>query len=167
MNKTIYVSDDDLPMFDEAQRLFGGNLSAVIAHALRQFVDSKASVDQTVEAITVVVGKAQQRRRERFLGRHVADWRHPESQGKTAMAFSVYRTKRGRWALYRRQVPLTPAERALYGTTAWDTAVAPHDDAPRLDVFDIADDMKAVIPPELASLVEADPLDLPLSELDI
>ena len=32
-NKTIYVADGDLPLFDRAQELTGGNLSATITRA--------------------------------------------------------------------------------------------------------------------------------------
>ena len=38
-NKTIYVSDGDLKVFQRAQELAGGNLSAAIANALRRYVD--------------------------------------------------------------------------------------------------------------------------------
>jgi hypothetical protein len=38
-NKTIYVSEGDLPVFQRAQELEGGNLSAAIAGALRRYVD--------------------------------------------------------------------------------------------------------------------------------
>ena len=38
-NKTIYVSDGDLPIYQRAQELAGDNLSAAIAAALRQFVE--------------------------------------------------------------------------------------------------------------------------------
>ncbi len=38
-NKTIYVADGDGPLFERAQALAGGNLSAAIAQAIRQLVD--------------------------------------------------------------------------------------------------------------------------------
>ena len=38
-NKTIYVSDADVPTFERAQELAGGNLSATIVQALRRFVE--------------------------------------------------------------------------------------------------------------------------------
>jgi hypothetical protein len=38
-NKTIYVSDGDLPLYQRAQELAGDNLSAAIAAALRRYVD--------------------------------------------------------------------------------------------------------------------------------
>ena len=162
MNKTIYVSEDDLPLFEEAQKLFGGNLSAVIAHALRLFVESRNQGGE-FEDITVVVGGLEDRRSERFSGRHIADWRHLDSQG-TALVFSVYRTRRRRWALYRRRAPLTSSEQTLYGREAQGAWIQ---DAPRLDVFDSLDDLKKVIPEELQLLVATDPQELPLVERDI
>lgn len=162
MNKTIYVSEDDLPLFEEAQKLFGGNLSAVIAHALRLFVESRTRAGDFAD-VTLVVGGPEDRRSERFAGRHIADWRHLDSQG-TALVFSVYRTRRHRWALYQRRAPLTSAEQALYGAAAPGTWIQ---DAPRLDVFDQLDDLKQVIPQELQVLVDTDPQELPLIERDI
>ena len=38
-NKTIYVSDGDLPIYQRAQELAGGNLSSAITTALRRYVD--------------------------------------------------------------------------------------------------------------------------------
>ena len=40
-NKTIYVKDDDVTLFDEAEALSGDSLSRVIADALREFVEAK------------------------------------------------------------------------------------------------------------------------------
>ena len=38
-NRTIYVADVDLPIFEKAQKLAGDNLSAAIAQALHYFVE--------------------------------------------------------------------------------------------------------------------------------
>ena len=38
-NKTIYVKDTDLPLFEKAEALGGETLSATIATALRRFVE--------------------------------------------------------------------------------------------------------------------------------
>ncbi len=40
-NRTIYVADSDLPVFEKAQQLAGDNLSATIAQALRRFVEAE------------------------------------------------------------------------------------------------------------------------------
>ena len=59
-NKTIYVSDGDLSIYQRAQDLAGGNLSAAISSALRRYVDVEEGrregydeivVDQIMEAI--------------------------------------------------------------------------------------------------------------------
>ena len=41
--KTIYVKDEDWQIFEKAERLGGDSLSAVIAKALRQFVEVTSS----------------------------------------------------------------------------------------------------------------------------
>ena len=40
-NRTIYVADADLPIFEKAQKLAGDNLSAAIAQALHYFVEKE------------------------------------------------------------------------------------------------------------------------------
>ena len=37
-NKTIYVSEQDVSLFEEAKDIAGGALSSVIARALREYV---------------------------------------------------------------------------------------------------------------------------------
>ena len=38
-NKTIYVSEDDLPLFERAQELSGANLSSAIIKALKRYIE--------------------------------------------------------------------------------------------------------------------------------
>ncbi len=163
MNKTIYVSDDDLPLFEEAQRLYGGNLSAVVAHALKMFVESQRAWQE----VRVVVGPIGQRRQQVFRAQRVAEWLHPGSDPTVAMGFSVYRTQGGRWALYRRRVPLSPWQPliSIHGSTR-DVPQLP-DDVPRLDVFDNRQDLDDVIPPEFARLLTTNSGELVIEELDI
>jgi len=40
-NKTIYIRKEDLPIFEEAEKLGGDSLSAVIAEAVKRFVSVK------------------------------------------------------------------------------------------------------------------------------
>src|SRR6187200_2304177 len=40
-NRTIYVSDDDQPLYQRAQELAGGNLSGAISTALKRYVESE------------------------------------------------------------------------------------------------------------------------------
>ena len=108
-NKTIYVSDSDLPLFERAQSLADGNLSAAIAQALGEYVRSAevARLHQ-YDSVTVSVGPAGSRRKKRFtaicLGRGLA------SAGKAGPMEELvaYRTAGGRLAVYRRIGGLLP-----------------------------------------------------------
>jgi hypothetical protein len=76
-NKTIYVSDDDLPLYERAQALAGGNLSAAVSRALRQFVDAQEAREGGYQQVTVQVGEGRDRREKRFSGVLLGEWRHP------------------------------------------------------------------------------------------
>ena len=71
-NKTIYVSDDDLPIYGRAQELAGGNLSAAIARALRRFVDVAESRREGYQEFTVRVGPPN--KKIRFTGVPLGEW---------------------------------------------------------------------------------------------
>ncbi len=103
-NKTIYVSDDDLPLFARAQELAGGNLSLAIARALRQFVETEEAAKAGYHEITVRVGSGGNTQRKRFTGRQLAQWRH-QSQGGRVEVFTVYQTAKGRFAVHTRSGP--------------------------------------------------------------
>ena len=53
-NKTIYVSDDDLPLFQRAQEIAGGKLSAAITAALRRYVEVEEGRQQGFEEVSTV-----------------------------------------------------------------------------------------------------------------
>ena len=67
-NKTIYVSDDDLALYERAQALAGGNLSAAVSRALRRFVDDEEARQGGYEQVTVRAGSGRDRREQRFSG---------------------------------------------------------------------------------------------------
>lgn len=98
-NKTIYVSDADLPIFDRAQELAGGNLSAVIAQALRRYVDEAAAGDGEV---IVTLDEAGITTKKRFRGRLItqqkAAGKDPHRQHRAAVT-RVYRTEKGRFVV--------------------------------------------------------------------
>ena len=103
-NKTIYVSDDDLPLYDRAQALAGGNLSAAVSRALRQFVDSQESSEAGFQQVTVQVGSGRDRREQRFSGVLLGEWRHPTAERRIER-FRVYRTPKGKFALHTSRMP--------------------------------------------------------------
>ena len=74
-NKTIYVSDDDLPLFERAQQLADANLSSAIVQALRRFIEIEEARQRGFEEITVLVNGEGAHQRKRFLGYRLARWR--------------------------------------------------------------------------------------------
>ncbi len=66
-NKTIYVSQDDEPLFEEARQLAGESLSAVIVRALRDFVIRQQEKEKSMKEITVLVGPKESTREQRFI----------------------------------------------------------------------------------------------------
>ncbi len=101
-NKTIYVSDDDLPLYQRAQELAGGNLSAALARALRRFVEVEEGRQEGYEEIIVRVGSGVGRK-QRFSGVLLGEWGH--STGKRVEVFRVYRSRTGKFVVHVERSP--------------------------------------------------------------
>src|SRR5438552_776727 len=96
-NKTIYVSDDDLPLYRRAQELVGGNLAAAIAAALRRYVEVEEGRQEGYDEIVVRVG-AGVGRKVRFSGVLLGQWeRYTSSREET---FRVYRSRTGKFVVH-------------------------------------------------------------------
>src|SRR5512134_351693 len=91
-NKTIYVSDDDLPLFERAQELSGANLSSAIVRALRRFIELEEAKQHGQEEITVIVNGEGAHRRKRFMGQRLVRWLQPTPRGQGTDILNVYRT---------------------------------------------------------------------------
>lgn len=104
-NKTIYVSDDDLPLFERAQELSGDNLSAAIVRALRRFIEIEEARRRGLDEITVTVNGEGTHQHKRFLGYRLARWLQPTANGKGTEILNVYRTAGQRFALHTRTLP--------------------------------------------------------------
>ena len=74
-NKTIYVSQEDEPLFEEARQIAGESLSAVIVLALREFVSRQKEKEKSMKEITVLVGPKESSREQRFIGMQVGKWK--------------------------------------------------------------------------------------------
>lgn len=101
-NKTIYVSEDDLPLFERAQAIVGGNLSSAIVRALRRFLELEEARQRGLDEITVIVNTEGAHRRKRFLGQRLVRWVQPTPNGKGTTIQSVYYTAGNRYALHTR-----------------------------------------------------------------
>jgi len=101
-NKTIYVSDDDLPLFARAQELSGDNLSSAVVHALRRFIEIEEARKVGLDEITVLVGTTGAHQRKRFMGARLVRWLQKCAKGSGTEILSVYRTAGKRFVLHTR-----------------------------------------------------------------
>ena len=104
-NKTIYVSDDDLPLFERAQELSGANLSSAIIRALRRFIELEEARQGGLDEIIVIVGSNGIQKQKRFMGTRLARWFQKRANGKGIEVMNVYRTAGKRFALHTRTMP--------------------------------------------------------------
>ena len=96
-NKTIYVSDGDLALYQRAQELAGGNLSAAIVAALRRYVDIQEGRRQGFDEIIVRVGLGKGRK-VRFVGVLLGEWL--DTTSSRVDAYHVYRSRTGKFVLH-------------------------------------------------------------------
>ena len=170
-NKTIYVSDADLPVFQRAQELTGGNLSAAISQALRRLVEVEEGRLQGFDEITVGVGPGATKL-QRFQGVLLVDW-HRTTSGREDR-YRVYRTRSGRFAVH-----LARGEEFVHsaGTdgrlTGWRKHLSPEQQwgqvpaSASLEVHESLEQLRAAVPAELASLVQAQSAPPEVEDLDI
>jgi EXLDI family protein len=191
-NKTIYVSDGDVRLFERAQELNGGNLSAAIAEALQRYVAIKEAAMEGYQEITVRVGRGGARRHKRFFGRRIARWRHRGAESKQQELYTVYRTRKDRYAVHRKvggsvewsdpdtwfDVETRVGDRWAHMADRW--AQVAEQAADRfasgdwwgggdytLDVYDTLEDLAAHTPPELAEIVRESEQEPEVETLDI
>src|SRR5262245_25519172 len=95
-NKTIYVSDGDLPIYQRAQEIAGGNLSGAIVAALRRYVDVEEGRKEGFDEFTVKVGVGAGRK-VRFTAVLLGEWL---SSGDRFEHYRVYRSRAGKYVLH-------------------------------------------------------------------
>ena len=166
-NRTIYVADADMPIFEKAQHLAGDNLSATIVQALRRFVETEEARVSGFEEITVRVGKGRPYLRKQFRGRLIAKRRWPVQGGTKWLGLVVYQTARGRFALHSRYTANwsgwsnrqgrasksnNGGEGGMRSDWEWDWDISSYDwsssyeDEQRLEIFETLEDLKEAIP---------------------
>ena len=169
-NRTIYVADADVPIFEKAQKLTGDNLSAAIARALRVFVEQEEAKQGGFEDVPIKVGKGRPFLQQHFRGRLLA-WRHIRiSNDARILTLSVYQTAKGRFAVYTKNQPnwsgwsqywtkRSKQNRSRSGnwdwsqkgdwSQDWDWSTYQDEEEHRLDVFNSLDQLKENVPEEL------------------
>ena len=170
-NKTIYVSHGDLPLYQRAQELAGGNLSAAISSALRRYVDVEEGRREGFDEITVRVGPGKGRK-VRFTGVLLGEWL--TTRYSRVETFRVYRGRTGKFVLHVERTPdftMVDAEgkpagwrgylgigQISYGTTPAEST---------LDVIATLEELRERVPPQLYDIVATSAQHAPVEDLDI
>lgn len=170
-NKTIYVSDGDLPIYQRAQELAGGNLSAAIAGALRRYVDVEEARHAGFDEITVRVG-SDSGRKVRFSGVLLAEWAN-SSSGRYEV-LRVYRSRTGKYVVHTQRTAewrAFDAEGKPAGWRGWlglgDVSYATTPAESTLQVVETLDELRVAVPPELYDMVARRNQDPVVEDLDI
>ncbi len=171
-NKTIYVSEDDQPLYQKAQELAGGNLSAAISSALRRYVEAEDARNVGYEEIILKVGFGAGRK-VRFLGVLLGEWF--TSQGERFEHQRVYRGSRGKFAVHTERTEYFDMRDSegnpLTGWRAW-TGIGGVSGGGRpaeatLDVYDTVDDLRENVRPELYEMAAASVKHPGVEDLDL
>ena len=118
-NKTIYVKDEDVQLFEEAEKLGGDSLSGIITEALRRFVAVKRAEMFGMREHALPVGVLRSQgdddiRQIRFVGRLLAEATVYSDQTRDrkdrGTDYRVYQTRAGkilvwwqRWSRWERE----------------------------------------------------------------
>jgi len=170
-NKTIYVSDGDLPIYQRAQELAGDNLSAAIAAALRRYVDVEEGRREGFDEIIVRVGPGKGRK-VRFVGVLLGEWL--TTSYSRVETYRVYRGRTGKFVLHIErsgESTMVDAEgkpagwRGYLGVGNISYGSTPGEST--LDVIESLDELRERIPPQLFDMVASSAQRPPVEDLDI
>jgi len=98
-NKTIYVSEKDASLFEQAKEIAGEALSSVIVRALREFVTRNQDKKKGMKDMTVKVGVNGVEREQRFIGSLIGKWTGLSNDKVWFLKASIYRTQKENWAV--------------------------------------------------------------------
>jgi len=172
-NKTIYVSDDDLPLYQRAQELAGGNLSAAISTAIQRYIEVEEGRKDGYDEIIVTIGTGAGRK-VRFSGALLGEWRH--STSTRVEVVRVYRSRASRWSTCRRPGSSTresdwcarrTCRRGWIGNWSPNQTHTYISGEATLKVADTVEGLRELVPPELYDVVAAVAAQPPIEDLDI
>jgi len=169
-NKTIYVADADAPLFEKAQALAGGNLSAAIAQAIRQFVATVAvESDEHAGEVILTLSEEGIPIKKRFRGRLIAEQRIQTSTGERELHYRIYQSEKGKYVVWSRSAPnwagswwTSWAHRPGAWNATWWRGEA------RLDIYEAVDDLQGNLPDALyARVLRLTQTGTDIEELDV
>jgi EXLDI family protein len=170
-NRTIYVSNEDEPVFKRAQELAGDNLSAAISSALKRYIEVEDARKAGFEEVVLKIGFGAGRK-VRFHAVLLGEWF--KSDGEKFIHYRVYRGPK-KFALHTEQTEYFEMRDAqgnpLTGWRAWTgIGMASGGGKPAeatLDLFDTLDELRDRVPEELFETVSASVKQPGVQELDI
>ncbi|MFD0360596.1 EXLDI protein [Nocardia sp. GCM10030253] len=172
-NKTIYVSDDDLALFQRAQELVGGNLSGAVTTALRRFIELEEGRLEGYDEVVLRVGHNGVRQ-VRFSGALLGEYR--DVNDERIEHVKVYRTRKGKFVMHAQYSNWDDYPQAVAGTswfkdlTNWRRMLGVGDQDWGDFHFEIVDslgELKGKIPDKLYERVAQIADRPPVEELDI
>lgn len=99
-NKTIYVSEKDASLFEQAKEIAGEALSSVIVRALREFVTRNLDRKKGMKEITVKVGIDRAEREQKFIGSWIGEWNGFSDDKVWFLKAVIYKTQKENWAVF-------------------------------------------------------------------
>ena len=171
-NKTIYVSDGDLPLYQRAQELAGDNLSAAISAALRRYVDVEEGRREGFDEIVMRVGPGKGRK-VRFVGALLGEW--VNTTPSRVETFRVYRGRTGKFVVHVERSPdfsMVNAEGKPAGWRAylgldWNASYGTTPGESTIEVLESIEELRARIPQQLYDMVVGSAKQPPVEDLDI
>ncbi len=170
-NKTIYVSDGDLPLFQRAQELAGDNLSAAIATAIRRYVEVQEGRREGFDEITVRVGLGKGRK-VRFVGVLFGEWLSTSPQ--RVETFRVYRGRTGKYVLHVERTPDYTVVDADGKPAGWrgylgigNISYGHTTPEATLEVVETLEELRPKVPPPLYDMVASMGQQPPLEDLEV
>jgi len=98
--KTIYVSETDAPIFEDAKTMAGEALSSVIVRALKEYISRHTEKTKGMKEVSVKVGIHSSEREKRFIGKQVGEWNGFSNDKIWFLTAKIYHTQKGSWAVY-------------------------------------------------------------------
>ncbi len=153
MNKTLYVKEEDGPIWDKARELTGDKLSQFIMEKLRAFVSERAGQDRGYKRIVLRFYEDQLPRAKAFMGRWIIGPGWPlifyETQGdyqNIETRYLVAETPKGNFAVLKYHPLREP-------TAEGDETIDGHYFYSTFHVLQTVEDMSKEISVEVASAV--------------
>lgn len=173
-NKTIYVSDGDLEIIEQAAAKYGGNLSSTIVKILKESLEGEARREDTADGgfqeIIVEVGQNGCYLKQRFTGRVIAKWNTGGASEKHVFQqLRLYQTAKGNLALYSRA-------KTNWESYDWNDCKAwknykkgegKDEGVWKLRVYNSLDEFKELIPKDILPIIEKKLQGVFIEDLDI